>query len=172
MSRPETHPRGYEIAGRRRWPLVCLCLRERTTGVNSVSAPETRVIHERFERALRLIRASLAEVDLKIVQEIDLAGTPEHGMARPGASSKILLVDCPLLLFEALALDRAAAVFFPLHVLVSGIGDRTRVSIANPAALWNARLPVGAAHPMQRLVARIELALASASERAHAGHGQ
>jgi len=62
-------------------------------------------------------------------------------------------------------LDRAAAVFFPLHIFVSAAGSQTFVSLINPAGLVDARLPVGAASPIERLQARIVQALESASRR-------
>jgi uncharacterized protein (DUF302 family) len=133
--------------------------------VNAVSALQTYVIRERFDKSLRAIRSALAEMELEVVGEFDIAETVNGGSSRRVAPSKILLVDCPLLIFEALALDRAAAVFFPLHVLVSGGGEQTRVAMTNPTRLFDARFPVGAADPMDRLVARVELALESVSRR-------
>ncbi len=134
--------------------------------MQAVSTFESFVIEDQFDRALKTIRSELTATDLNIVAEFDTAevinGNPSR---RP---CRILLVDNPLLVFEALALDRAAAVFLPLHVVISGAGDRTEVSIANPTHLLDARFPAGAADPVDRLVGRIELALQSASER-HAG---
>jgi len=130
--------------------------------MNAVSAEHTYVIAERFDKALKTIRGALAEVELDVADEFDTAGILNRRADTP-ARSRVLLVDCPLLLFEALALDRAAAVFFPLHILVSDDGGRTRVSVINPAGLFDARLPVGAADPMERLQARVALALESAN---------
>jgi uncharacterized protein (DUF302 family) len=123
---------------------------------------------ERFDRALKLIRGALADKDLDVAGELDVAGNLGDGEAEIAAPSRILLVDCPLLAFEALALDRAAGVFVPLHVLVSAIGEGTQVSVLNPAALFDARLPVGAAEPVDKLVARVRLALESALQRSGA----
>jgi Domain of unknown function DUF302 len=117
---------------------------------------QTYTLPHRFPRALKLIRGALAGMDLEI------AGEFGNGDPRP---SRTLLVDCPLLMFEALALDRAAAVFFPLHVLVAANGDSTEVSIVDPARLLQARLPIGSADPLDRLVGRIELALESLSRQ-------
>ncbi len=132
-----------------------------------MSALQTYVIGAPFDRALKLVRSAFAEVELNVVEEFDINGDLNNGTGLP---CKTLLVDCPLLIFEALALDRAAAVFFPLHVVVSGIGDRTDVSIADPVRVLHARLPVGAKEPMARLVARAELALESVSQRSGAAN--
>jgi uncharacterized protein (DUF302 family) len=132
--------------------------------VNEAVAFQTYVVAERFEKALKLIRRALSEMDIEIVGEYDNIGALTDGSSRREKASKILLVNCPMLNFEALALDRAAAVFFPLHVLVSATGDWTQVSIINLARLSDARLPVGAEAPIRRLAGRIELALESVSQ--------
>jgi len=136
--------------------------------VNAGLALQVYMMAERFDRALKLIRGALADMDLDVAVEFDVAGNLGDKEAEIAAPSRILLVDCPLLAFEALALDRAAGVFVPLHVLVSAIGDRTQVSVVNPTALFDARLPVGAAEPVDKLVARVRLALESALQRSGA----
>jgi uncharacterized protein (DUF302 family) len=130
--------------------------------MKAVSAGQTYVIAERFDRAVKLIRGALSDVELDVVREFDVAMHLNVGSARKAVPSRILFVDCPLLAFEALALDRAAGVFLPLHILVSSRGDRTEVFVANPTALLDVRLPVGAAAPIARLHARAALALESA----------
>ena len=107
---------------------------------------------EVFEKALKMLRAALADIDLEVVGEIDTS-------SRAGGRRKTLLVACPLLMFEALALDRAAAVFVPLHVIVRADGERTEFSIIDPTKLLKARFPAGLANPLSRLIARVELAV-------------
>ena len=128
-------------------------------------AMHTFVVGERFDRAMKLLRGALADMEIEIVGEFNAADVLSLEPAPPGSRSKILLVDCPLLDFEALALDRASAVFFPLHLLVSEMGDRTAISLANPSEIFDARLPVGSADPMERLLARVELAVDSIQRR-------
>lgn len=127
--------------------------------MNAVSAENTYVMAQRFDKALKTIRGALAEVELEVAEEFDTAGILDGRADKTPERSRMLLVDCPLLVFEALALDRASAVFLPLHILVSADGDRTHVSVINPAELFDARLPVGAADPINRLQARVVLAL-------------
>jgi uncharacterized protein (DUF302 family) len=133
----------------------------KAASMNAIADGLTYTIAERFDKVLKLIRTALAETELTVAGELDPAESVNGKPGNKAVRSRILLVDCPLLVFEALALDRAAAVFFPLHVLVSAAGDRTQVSVVNPAALFDARLPVGAAEPMERLQARVALALES-----------
>jgi hypothetical protein len=133
-------------------------------------AVETYEIGERFDKALKLFRFALAEVDLEIAAEFGSDGTGNEAGSRNGA--RTFLVEAPLLSFEALALDRAAALFFPIHVVVTPMGATTRVEVLNIARLIHARLPAGAQDPIDRLAARIRVALESVSEKAAASaHG-
>lgn len=116
------------------------------------AAVESYEITERFDRTLKLLRGALAETDLEIAAEFDGGG-------------RTLLVDSPLLSFEALALDRAAAVFFPLHVVVTAAGERTRIAIVDISHVVHARLPAGAEEPIERLAARIRMAVESVSRK-------
>ena len=122
--------------------------------MNEVAAEQTYMLAERFDKALKTIRGAVAGMDLEVAGEIDVADLLLH---HPGtaARSRILLVDCPLLIFEALALDRAAAVFFPLHVILASDGARTHVATVKPPGVFDARLPAGAAEPFERLEARV-----------------
>ena len=132
--------------------------------MNALGAGQTYMLSERFDKAVKLIRRALDEAELSVVGEFDTTGT--FG-AEP---SRILLVDCPLLVFEAQALDRAAGVFFPLHVLVWGDGDRTQVSTLSSGGFFDVRLPSGAAGPIERLQARVSTALESVLFRADPNH--
>ena len=125
--------------------------------MNASSLEETYVMEEKFDKALKTLRRALADVDLEVAGELDADSTPPR--------ARILLVDCPLLDFEALALDRASAVFLPIHILVSEVDGHTQVSVVNPTELFDARLPVGIADPMARLRARIVMALEAATPR-------
>jgi uncharacterized protein (DUF302 family) len=138
--------------------------------MNTTTAGLTYTIAERFDKSLQLIRGALADSELSVVGEMDSAEALNREAGKKAVRSRILFVDCPLLLFQALALDRAAAVFFPLHILVSAAGERTQVTVANPAALFDARLPVGAAEPMEKLEARVTLAMESVLLRSGRSH--
>ena len=140
--------------------------------MNAASTIETYVVPERFEKALKCIRGALGQMELDVVEEFEIPERIESGPGREIVTSRILLVSCPLLDFEAVALGRASAVFFPLHVLVCAEGVRTRVSIVNPTSLFEARLPVGAGDPMDRLVARVGMALDSLSQSDAESHGR
>jgi len=119
----------------------------------NAAAGHTFVVAKRFDQALKSVRAALLAGNLEIVAEMDMpAAWPGESYDRP-ARCKLLLVDCPLLVFEALALDRSAGVYFPLHVLLASDGQRTHVSTVNPSGVFPARVPAGAAEPIERLEA-------------------
>jgi uncharacterized protein (DUF302 family) len=128
--------------------------------VETRSGEQTYVVAERFDRALKLIRQALAEEGLNVAAEIDLTEKLTRDYSAGSGQSKLLLVDCPLLLFEALALDRGAGVFVPLHVLVSPEENRTRVVCVEPDRSFQVRLPAGAAQPLEELRSRVAAALA------------
>jgi uncharacterized protein (DUF302 family) len=123
-------------------------------------AGNTRVIADSFAKALPLVHRLLAEGGLRVTGEFDLSKEPyfELGIAR--RSCAVLLVDSPVLLFEAIALDRSAAVFLPVHVVISGDRDTTYVHWANPIASSGLRPPVPAKGPLENLCALLTRTLA------------
>src|SRR5271165_4472780 len=110
--------------------------------MNALAAGQTFMIPERFDKAVKLMRSALAEMELNVAGEFDTTGVFQKQPGSKPKQARILLVDCPLLVFEAQALDRAAGVFFPLHVLVRADGDRTQVSTVSSSGLTDGRLPL------------------------------
>jgi uncharacterized protein (DUF302 family) len=133
--------------------------------MNALSAGQTYVVEERFDRAVKLVRCALETQELSVSGEFDFTDSVAPDSSKKPERSKLLLVDSPLLLFEALALDRAAGVFFPLHVLISADGDRTQVVCVEPASLFGVRLPTGSSQPLAALRNRIAMALESVVSR-------
>lgn len=125
--------------------------------MNSLGAGKDIVVERRFGTVIKRIRTAIADADLEIAAEFDVDGSLRERF--DGRKCHLLLVDCPLTDFELLTMDGAAAVFLPMHVLVSGDGNRTRVFWADVPALLHVRLPAGAAAPLQRLEARLSWAL-------------
>ena len=115
----------------------------------------TRVIPEPFGKSVSLIRWLLSSAGLSVVQEFNVSSEPYFQLAIARRSCIVLLVDTPVLLFESIVLDRAAAVFFPVHVVISGDRDTTYVHWANPAMSSGLRPPMPAKIPLENLCARI-----------------
>jgi len=140
--------------------------------MNTTSAGGTYVIAEDFDKALKLVRHALAEHELGVTSEWETTKNRPGGADHKPQRSRLLLVDSPILLFEAMALDRAAGALFPLHVLLSADGDRTQAVFVEPATLFTLRPPVGAAGPLEEMKGRIRAALESAAARSEAQHSQ
>ena len=114
----------------------------------------TFAIEHGFGKALKRVRAALRKGELEIAGEMELAAAPR---------CRVLLVDCPVLVFEGLALDRAAGVYFPVQVVLTAQGARTEVSTMKRSG--EARMPVGAAGAIERLEQRVAQALGTLVNR-------
>jgi uncharacterized protein (DUF302 family) len=127
--------------------------------MHSEPAVTTYLVAEPFDRALKAIREALARDDLRVASELDVAARVKRELNIGFTPCRILLVDSPFLLLEAATVDCAAAVLFPLHVVVSGRGPQTQVHWMNPAAIEGLRLPTGAALPLAKLQSLVSHAL-------------
>lgn len=138
--------------------------------MNALVVGQTYTIAEKFDKAVKLIRRAMAETELSVVGEFDTTGSFGEQPGKKAEPSTVLLVDCPLLVFEAQALDRAAGVFFPLHILVWADHERTQVSTVSSGGLLEVRLPPGAAGPMEELRLRVTTALESVLSQSGPDH--
>ena len=129
--------------------------------MSAVATAGTRAIPQSCEKSVVLIRRLLSAEGLTVVGEFDISS--------PSRSCKVRLVDTPLALFEAIALDRSAAVLVPLHVVVSGDGDGTSVHWGNPVATGGMRPPAPAKAALERLYARVSEALSELAQAAETG---
>jgi uncharacterized protein (DUF302 family) len=123
----------------------------------------TWALHMGLEKSVAFIRRSLRLNGLNVVAELDLSASPDSADTR---GCVVLLVDTPELLFEAIALDRGAAVLVPVHIVLSGDRDSSRVHWANPLANSGLRAPASARLPIERLCVRVRQTLAGALESA------
>lgn len=131
--------------------------------------PETAtlIMQQPISEALKLIRRALAERGLEIAADLDMAGRIRKALRIDLPPCKVLCVDCPVALLEALALDRSAAVLLPLHLVVAGQDGLTLVHLLNPAAALYSGLPVTARAAVSKLQARVAQAVESVSIRQH-----
>jgi uncharacterized protein (DUF302 family) len=126
---------------------------------NGETVEGRREIAAPYETALKAIRSALLHEDLRISSEFDVAAIAREQPRMNHAPCRILCVDSPLLLLEAMALDPSAAVFVPVHIVISADGPKTQVYWLNPASIQSKRLPVGAMLPLRALQARIAAAM-------------
>ena len=135
--------------------------RAETAQMNIATTGNTRVIREPFGKAVAVIRRLLSDAGLSVVEEFNVSSEPYFQLGIASRSCLILLVDTPALLFESIALDRSAAVFVPVHVVISGDRDTSYVHWANPVTTSGLRPPTAAKIPLERLCARITRALSA-----------
>ena len=131
--------------------------------------PETAtlIMQKPLNEALKLLRIALAGEGLEIAAELDISGRIRKSLRVNIAPCRVLCIDCPLALLEALAFDRSAAVLLPLHLVVAGQDDLTLIHLLNPAAALYNGLPVTARAAVSKLQARVALAVEGISIRQH-----
>lgn len=127
--------------------------------------PATLIVQQPLNQALKMIRRALAEAGLEIAAEFDMAGRIRKALRIDFPPCRVLCVDCPVSLLEALALDRSAAVLLPLHLVVAGQDGFTLVHLLNPAATLSGGLPVTARAAVSKLQASLAQALDGISTR-------
>jgi len=127
--------------------------------MNGGTIENRREIAAPYETALKLVHDALLHEDLRISREYDVSDIAGGQRGMNLVDCRILCVDSPLLLLEAMALDPSAAVFLPLHIVVSADGRKTHVYWLNPASIQSKRLPVGAMLPLRALQVRIVRAM-------------
>lgn len=108
-----------------------------------------------FERALPAVREALAAGGLTISGEMDISERIRRQLGLDFGPCRILLVDSPYLLVEALALDRSSAALLPLHIVISGRDAITHVHWVSMAGMRQAHLPAGAEAPLAKLHAQL-----------------
>ena len=127
--------------------------------MSTATVDNTRVIPEPFGKSVPLTRRLLSDAGLSVVGEVDLSDQPcfQDGASRQ--SCVVLLVDTPALLFECIVLDRAAAVFLPVHVAIWGDAGTTYIHWTDPVTSSGLRPPIPAKIPLSNLCARVTQAL-------------
>ncbi len=126
------------------------------------NAIHTKTVPQPFDVALTLLRQALRMSGLSVEGEVDLSGDLGHQLAACAQKCVLLMVDCPLLLFEAVALDRSAGAFIPLHVVVTGNQHSTCVQWAHPSVGLGLRMSPAFHRAVNAMVARLDQVLEGA----------
>jgi uncharacterized protein (DUF302 family) len=123
------------------------------------------VLDESFASALKTLRRAFAQDQLCVTVELDAAKRIQHALNIVVSPCGILLVENPLFMLEATAIDRSSAVFIPLHVVVSGGGARTLVHVLGPQYSQLRNFPIGVRIPLTRIQDQVLCALGRVADR-------
>lgn len=127
--------------------------------MNRLASVTVYRIDEPFDKALRAVRSALTRSALGISGELDISKRIKRQVFVEFSPCRVLFVDAPYLLLEAVVLDRSAAALLPLHLVVSGRGDHTVVEWINLSTTEEARLPPPAIASLIKLQVQISRAL-------------
>lgn len=127
----------------------------------NLECSNTLVLNQPYDQARRRILAALKEHGLQVAFDFDVASGILRSAGVRLPKSSVLGVGCPYQFLEAFVADGAAAVFFPLHVVLSEHGPETQVRILAPQALRAAGVTPAITIPVHRTLRRIREALAS-----------
>ncbi len=108
-----------------------------------------------FELGLIRIRRAIHADQLCISAEIDAAQRVRRALQIFVPNCRILLIDNPLFMLETTAIDHASGIFIPLHLVVSGAGNRTLVHMLNLEHISHSDLPIGIRAPVLDLQHRL-----------------
>ncbi len=117
------------------------------------------VVPEPFDKAVKLVYRQLLAGGLVVRVDLNLSARIRGELGIQLSPCRLLCVDSPLSLVEAMTLDDAAAVFLPLHVVVTGHGSHTLVQFISTAHICGSALPVSTKVPMNKLQTRIAEAM-------------
>lgn len=136
----------------------------------------TLVLNQPYDQARRRILTILKERGLQVAFDFDVASSilRSSGVGLP--KSSVLGVGCPYQFLEAFVADGAAALFFPLHVVLFEHGQEIQVRILAPQTLRAAGVTPAISIPVHRTLRRIRETLASigahSANRTHGGRSQ
>ncbi|HZS54243.1 MAG TPA: DUF302 domain-containing protein [Bryobacteraceae bacterium] len=123
------------------------------------------VINSPFDSALPQIRRAIGACQLSIAGEIDASQRVKRALEIYVPPCRVLLVDSPAFMLETTAIDRASGIFIPLHVVVSGAGNRTLIHILSAEHIQSSNLPIGVRAPILDLQRQVVRGLLRIAER-------
>ena len=122
---------------------------------------------EPFDVAARTVRTALKRHGLRAALELDVAGRIRQELGAGVAPCRVLYVDDPAVLLEAVVFHRGAALMIPQPVVITGDRRHSEVLVRSPASLRGA-IPESVRDPFLDLLRRIARSMESIAERRHA----
>lgn len=133
---------------------------------NRAASTTAFVVDSPFDSALLRIRRAIRADQLSVAAEIDAAQRVKRALEIYVPPCRVLLIDNPAFMLETTAIDRASGIFIPLHLVVSGAGNRTLVHVVSPEHIRHSDLPIGIRAPVLDLQRQVFRSLATIAERA------
>jgi uncharacterized protein (DUF302 family) len=118
-----------------------------------------------YSAATERLRRALKQGLLDICFEVDLGRKVRREAGVRLAKIAVFGVTCPFLLLEGLVGDSAAALFFPLHVMIAERGESVQVSVLSAAAVRTSGMSPAIAIPVHRTLVRLAQAIEGAGAR-------
>ena len=113
------------------------------------------LLSEPFEKTLKILRKALLDGELQIATEFDVSSRISRQLGVVLPPCRILYVDCPFLLLEAIARDGSAIVLLPLHVVVASRGSETAVYVPRSVGSNGIGFAFDAVDPVNKLQTRV-----------------
>lgn len=123
----------------------------------------TFTIDEPYDVALRMVRIALAQQGLRAPTELDITARIRQELGASVAPCKVLYVDDPAVLLEAVVFHRGAALLIPQPLVITGDKRQTEVLVRSPASLTS-EVPESVRDPLLDLQRRMTLAIESIAE--------
>lgn len=118
-------------------------------------------------KASQQIRRTLGVQGLSVAGEMDLTARLGKDLRIGFPVCRVMCIDYPSVLLEALAFDRSAAVLVPIHLVVTEHSVGTAVHMLSPSATLYDVLPVTARPAVSRLLCAVAKSLDAISTRQH-----
>jgi uncharacterized protein (DUF302 family) len=122
------------------------------------SATTTYLISEPFDLAVKSLRQVLADANLKLVGELDMAGRIRQRLLIGTAPCRVIFV-APTAALEELGAAPCAAALTPLHIVVAARGSLTAIHLLKPLPVQNGTLDRPTMDTFRHLQARIAQAV-------------
>jgi len=129
------------------------------------AATSAFVLNSPFQSALARIRRAIRDAQLCVAAEIDAAQRVKRALQIYVSPCRVLLVDNPLFMLETTAIDRASGIFVPLHLVVSGAGNRTLIYMLSPEHIRRSDLSIGVKAPVLDLQRQVQRVLAAIADK-------
>ncbi len=124
------------------------------------------VVDNPFDSAVSRIRRTLRADQLFVAAEIDAAQRVKRALDIYVPPCRVLLIDSAAFMLETTAIDRTSGILIPLHLVVSGAGNRTLIHMLNAEYTRHSDLPIGIRAPVLDLQRQVFRALSRIAERA------